>query len=116
MPSELEEYKQQILDHFSHVLELQDVADSPNYQTMLTIQSKLVQRGIPGHLASRAVTQAHIVVADSIFSDTMFMNMVTDNFAEVIVRIYHFSLRFNDDQCFLNLVDGMSLTLTPPTE
>lgn len=108
-----EDYKQMILDTFASVLST-DLRTSPNYVTMIMIRDKLKTKGVPSHFAEQAVCRAHIMVSPEIFDDTAFMEQVTESFAEVIFRIYQFAVPvFDDDARFLDLIDGMSLTLSP---
>jgi hypothetical protein len=108
-----DEYKQQILETFNTVLSM-DMNKAPNYLTMIMIRDKLKAKGVPSHFAEQAVCRAHIMVSQEIFEDQQFMQQVTDSFSEVIFRIYSFAVPvFDDDARFLDLIDGMSLTLAP---
>jgi hypothetical protein len=108
-----DEYKQQILETFDDVLSM-NMGQAPNYLTMLMIRDKLKAKGVPAFFAEQAVCRAQIVVSPEIFEDQVFMDKVTDSFSEVIFRIYSFAVpNFDDDSRFLDLIDGMSLTLSP---
>lgn len=113
----LKQYKEQILGHFDEVLS-HDMNASPSYMTMQMIRDNLIEKGMKPELADDVVTRIQVMVADEIFEDEDFMLNVTENFAEVISRIHETTCQlfnYSTRQAFINLIDGMSLTLVPPT-
>lgn len=110
----IEQYKQDIIKHFDDVLSM-DLSDSPNYRTMARVRNTLRDHfKMPETLANRVVCKAHIMVSDKIFADDQFMQQVTFKFATVISRIWDLAQNdYQSDECFLDMIDGMSLTLTP---
>lgn len=107
-------YKQQVLEALNSALST-SLDNSPEHGTFVMVRDHLANMGVPIDMAEAAVAKAHLAVDPEIFADAAFMNEVTLLFAKVMYREYDFATRkLNSHYRFLELIEGMSLTLAPP--
>lgn len=117
-PAEYEQFKHAVLAQFDFALSM-DIEQTPTYQTMIKIRDHLLDLGLRPELADRVVVKANVAVDDVIFEDSEFMNTVTLRFAQIVDKLYNYSMEnfhgSSDDKIerFIDMIDGMSLNLLP---
>ena len=116
--SEYEQFKNAVLAQFDFALSM-DIEQTPTYKTMIKIRDHLLDLGFRPELADRVVVKANIAVDEMIFEDLEFINTVTLRFAQIVDKLYNYSMEVfhgrTEDKIerFVDMIDGMSLNLLP---
>lgn len=113
---QIDEYKKQVLASLDHAMSI-PCNQMPNYRTMIVVLGKLTARGMTVEVAERVASTARIEVSSSVYEDVIFMDAVTDKFVQYVLNLHEFAKENfrNFDDRFIEMLDGVSLTLTEPT-